>query len=148
MYQTSPEGHISDTGLPHSPGRTQSDEAPNPTLAHEHTPAISLPVMASQKPQVDIGQGFVNYLRKQARSRQKPTVCSVCNLDLPSVTDHVQFEAHIKTVHGQLYNSKTSDKEKEDWLNAQWKASQPTSISERLVGHFPLTSPSPALTFP
>ncbi|KAJ4408047.1 hypothetical protein N0V85_004283 [Neurospora sp. IMI 360204] len=82
--------------------------------------------MSSQKPQVDIGQGFVNYLRKQARSRQKPAVCSLCNLDLPAVTDHVQFEAHIKSVHAQLYNSKTSDK---DWLNAQWKASQPTNIN-------------------
>ncbi|EGO53588.1 hypothetical protein NEUTE1DRAFT_93022 [Neurospora tetrasperma FGSC 2508] len=90
--------------------------------------------MASQKPQVDIGQGFVNYLRKQARSRQKPAVCSLCNLDLPAVTDYVQFEAHIKSVHAQLYNSKTSDKEKEDWLNAQWKASQPTNISERNAG--------------
>ncbi|KAL0475282.1 hypothetical protein QR685DRAFT_431429 [Neurospora intermedia] len=90
--------------------------------------------MASQKPQVDIGQGFVNYLRKQARSRQKPAVCSLCNLDLPTVTDYVQFEAHIKSVHAQLYNSKTSEKEKEEWLNAQWKASQPTNISERNPG--------------
>ncbi|EAA36515.3 hypothetical protein GE21DRAFT_2118 [Neurospora crassa] len=90
--------------------------------------------MASQKPQVDIGQGFVNYLRKQARSRQKPAVCNLCNLDLPAVTDHVQFEAHIKSVHAQLYNSKTTEKEKEDWLNAQWKASQPTNISERNPG--------------
>ncbi|KAK1779935.1 hypothetical protein QBC45DRAFT_118529 [Copromyces sp. CBS 386.78] len=89
--------------------------------------------MTSQKPQVDIGQGFVNYLRKQARSKQKPTVCSLCNLDLPTVTDYVQFEAHIKSVHAELYKSQSSDNGK-DWLNAQWKASQPTNISERNPG--------------
>ena len=31
--------------------------------------------MASQKPQVDIGQGFVNYLQERAQRRQKPAVC-------------------------------------------------------------------------